>query len=67
MVRSDFKIDEDWERKLREMERREYGEREKKIGDKEENKICVQVQGVAVLFFIKKCSYKHNFTHTLNL
>jgi len=25
----DSKIDEDWERKLRERERREYGEREK--------------------------------------
>ena len=29
MVRSDSKIDEDWERKLRERERREYGERER--------------------------------------
>jgi len=29
VVQSDSKIDEDWERKLREGERREYGEREK--------------------------------------
>jgi len=29
VVRLDSKIDEDWKRKLREKERREYGEREK--------------------------------------
>jgi len=56
MVRSDFKIDEDWERKLREMERREYGERERerereRNGDKEENNICVQVQGGCCFVF----------------
>ena len=51
MVRSDSKIDEDWERKLRERERREYGEREReRNGDKEEKK-CVQGEGS--VFFLK--------------
>jgi len=45
VVRSDSKIDEDWERKLREGEKRIWREREMKIGKK--RKICVQVQGVA--------------------
>ena len=31
MVWSDYKIDEDWERKLRERERKEYEERERKM------------------------------------
>jgi len=31
VVRSDSKIDEDWERKLRERERREYGEKKMEI------------------------------------
>jgi len=30
VIQSDSKIDEDWERKLRVRERREYGERERK-------------------------------------
>ena len=51
MVRSDSKIDEDWERKLREMERREYGERERK---KKERKMkgTVGVRGSASYLFM---------------
>jgi len=41
VVRSDFKIDEDWERKLGERERRKYGEEEIEIR-KKENKETVR-------------------------
>jgi len=46
VVRSDSKIDEDWQRKLRERERREYGEREKK-----KKKKRIVVEGVGSVFF----------------
>jgi len=46
VVRSDYKIDEDWERKLKERERRKL-ERERN-GDKKEK--CMHVQ---FLFFFK--------------
>jgi len=52
VVRSDFKIDEDWERKLRERERREYGKREREMEIRK--KKCVQ--GILCLF-LKKCCH----------
>jgi len=49
VVRSNSKIDEDWERKVREKERREYGEREREMEIRKKN-VC----RCSFCFFFKK-------------
>jgi len=49
VVWSNYKIDEDWERKLREREKREYGERERERERKK--KMEAGGRGVCSFFF----------------